>query len=171
MKTERRYVKDSLRGFFAELLLTQGMGDVPIVFGGEGGPRPGVPFLMLEFRSTESLGRPDYGMVSLEGGRETQIITQHTRRRVTMHGFGEPAVEAMETIKAQLNADVWIDRLKKLGLVIPKTTEILEELREIGDTRESTAGFDFDLTYLRVTETAPGYIERMELGRNFIRRE
>jgi hypothetical protein len=169
MITERRYIKDNLYDFFLELLAAQGITNMPLIYDNENGPRPKTPFLMLDFRSTVSPGMPDYGAVSMTDGTETQRLTQHTRRNMTMYGFGERAVDALETIKSRLSADVWVDRLRKRNLVIPRTMETRESPQAFETTREHGASFDFDVTYLRVIETDPGYIEDIGLNPDFIR--
>jgi len=169
MITERQYIKDNLYDFFEELLQAQGIVDVPIIYGNENGPRPKAPLLVLEFRSTVSPGMPDYSRVNLENGEGTQKITQHTRRNMTMYGFGERAIDVLETIKSQLNADIWVDKLRNRNLVIPQTMETLENPQSFETTRENGASFDFDLTYLRVIETNPGYVEDVGLEPNFHR--
>jgi hypothetical protein len=158
MITERQYIKDNLSDFFTELLTALGS-DIPLIYDNENGTRPKAPFLMLSFRSTVTTGMPDYSRVSLKDGTETQYITQHTRRNMTMYGFGENAIDVLETIKSQLNADTWVDKLRKRNLVIPQTMETLESPQAFETSRENGASFDFDLTYLRVIETDPGYIE------------
>jgi hypothetical protein len=55
--------------------------------------------------------------------------------------------------------DIWVDKLRKRNLVIPQTMETLESPQSFETTRENGASFDFDLTYIRVIETDPGYIE------------
>jgi hypothetical protein len=169
MITERQYIKDNLYEFFIELLTAQGITDIPLIYDNENGPRPKAPFLMLSFRSTASTGMPDYSKVSLADGTETQHIIQHTRRNMTMYGFGERAIDVLETIKSQLNVDIWVNRLRKRNLVIPQTMETLESPRSFETTWESGASFDFDLTYIRVIETDPGYIENVELNPSFTR--
>jgi hypothetical protein len=169
MITERQYIKDNLHDFFTDLLTAQGITDVPLIHDNENGPRPKAPFLMLSFRSTVSPGMPDYSRVSLADGTETQHITQHTRRNMTMYGFGESAIDVLETVKSQLNADIWVDKLRKRNLVIPQTMETLESPQVFETTRENGASFDFDLTYLRVVETAPGYIEDVGINPSFTR--
>jgi hypothetical protein len=159
MITEREYIKDNLHDFFIELLMAQGITDIPLIYDNENGVRPKAPFLMLGFRSTVSSGMPYYSRVSLADGTETQCISQHTRRNMTMYGFGERAIDVLETIKGQLNADIWVDKLRKRNLVIPQTMETLESPQSFETTRENGASFDFDLTYIRVIETDPGYIE------------
>ena len=168
MITERQYIKDNLYDFFTELLTALGF-DIPLIYDNENGPRPQAPFLMLEFRATVSPGMPDYSKVSLADGMETQRITQHTRRNMTMYGFGEYAIDILETIKSQLNADIWVDNLRNRNLVIPQTMETLESPQAFETTRENGASFDFDLTYLRVVETDPGYIEDAGLNPSFTR--
>ena len=163
MITERQYIKDNLYDFFVELLEAQGIADIPLIWGNENGPRPPAPFLMLEFRSTVSPGMPDYSRVNTEEGQETQRITQQTRRNMTMYGFGERSIDVLETIKSQLNADIWVDKLRKRNLVIPQTMETIESPQSFATERENGASFDFDLTYIRVVETDPGYIEDVEL--------
>jgi hypothetical protein len=169
MITERQYIKDNLYEFFIELLTAQGITDIPLIYDNENGPRLAAPFLMLEFRSTVSPGMPDYSKVSLADGTETQRITQHTRRNMTMYGFGERAIDILETIKSQLNADIWVDKLRARNLVIPQTMETLESPQVFETSRENGASFDFDLTYIRVIETDPGYIEDIELIPSFAR--
>jgi hypothetical protein len=169
MITERQYIKDSLYDVFAALLTAQGIDDIPLIYDNENGTRPAAPFLMLSFRSTVSPGMPDYSKVKLEDGTEKQRMTQHTRRNMTMYGFGERAIDALETIKAQLNADIWVDELRKRNLVIPQTMETIESPQAFETTRENGASFDFDLTYIRVVETDPGYIEDIGLNPSFTR--
>jgi hypothetical protein len=167
MITERQYIQDTLYNFFTELLTAQGITDIPLIHDNENGPRPEAPFLMLAFRSTVSPGMPDYSKVILADGTETQRITQHTRRNMTLYGFGERAIDVLETIKSQLNADIWVDKLRKLNLVIPQTMETLESPQAFETSRENGASFDFDLTYLRAIESDPGYIEEVGLSSNF----
>jgi hypothetical protein len=166
---ERQYIKDSLYHFFTEILMAEGITDIPLIHDNENGTRPKAPFLMLSFRSTVSPGMPDYSKVSLADGTETQHITQHTRRNMTMYGFGERAIDVLEMIKSQLNADIWVDKLRKRNLVIPQTMETLESPQAFETSRENGASFDFDLTYLRVIETDPGYIENVGLNPDYIR--
>jgi hypothetical protein len=169
MIAERQYIKDNLYDFFTALLEAQGITDIPLIYDNENGPRPKAPFLMLEFRSTVSPGMPDYSRVGLADGTEIQRITQHTRRNMTMYGFGERAIDVLETVKGQLNADIWVDKLRKRNLVIPQTMETLESPQAFETSRENGASFDFDLTYIRVIETDPRYIETVGLEPSFTR--
>ena len=163
MITERQYIKKNLYQFFMELLLAEGINDIPLIYANENGDRPSAPFLMLEFRSTASPGSPNYSLVDRTNGNELQRLTQHTRRNMTMYGFGERAIDVLETVKAQLNVDLWFDNLRKRKLVIPQVMETLENPQSFGASRENGASFDFDLTYLRVVETEPGYIETADV--------
>lgn len=164
MITERQYIKDNLYEFFEELLQAQDITAIPLIYDNEDGTRPKAPFLMLSFRSTVAPGMPDYSKVKYDGENEVQRMTQHTRRNMTLYGFGEKAIDVLETVKAQLNADIWVDKLRKRNLVIPQTMETLESPQVFETSRENGASFDFDLTYLRVVETSPGYIETVELN-------
>jgi hypothetical protein len=166
---ERQYIKDNLYDFFIELLTAQEITGIPLIYDNENGARPKAPFLMLGFRSTASPGMPYYGRVMLKDGTERQYLTQHTRRNMTMYGFGERAIDVLETIKSQLYADIWVDKLRKRNLVIPQTMETLESPQAFETSRENGASFDFDLTYLRVIETDPGYIEEVGLNPGFTR--
>jgi hypothetical protein len=169
MIAERQYIKDNLYDFFIELLTSQGIADLALIYDNENGPMPKAPFLMLGFRSTVSPGMPDYSKVKLADGTEAQYITQHTRRNMTMYGFGERAIDVLETIKAQLGADIWIDKLRKRNMVIPQTMETMESPQVFETSRENGASFDFDLTYLRIIESDPGYIETIGLNKNIQR--
>jgi hypothetical protein len=167
--SERQYIKDNLYDVFSALLEAQGITGIPLIYDNENGPRPKTPFLMLSFRSTVSPGSPDYSRIKLGDGTEVQRMTQHTRRSMTMYGFGERAIDILETIKAQLNADSWVDELRKRNLVIPQVMETIESPQAFETSRENGASFDFDLTYIRVVETDPGYIENVELNPSFPR--
>jgi hypothetical protein len=156
---ERQYIKDNLYDFFAEMLAAEDIADIQVIWGNENGPRPPAPFLMLEFRSTVTPGMPDY---SMEG--EKQRITQHTRRNMTMYGFGERAIDVLETVKSLLAVDIWVDKLRGRKLVIPQTMETLESPQYGETAMENGASFDFDLTYLRVMEHEPGYIDNVVLN-------
>ena len=169
MKAERECIEKDLYEFFDELLRSQGIEDVPLIYNNENGVRPKSPFLSLEFRSVVSLGMPEKSLVRLEEGKDIQRITQHMRQHMTMHGFGERGVAALEIIKAQLNVDSWIDKLRKRKMVIPQTMETVERPRNFETSREKGALFDFDLTYQRITEVNPGYIEKVQFNPNFIR--
>jgi hypothetical protein len=169
MIAERQYIKDNLYDFFIELLTAQGISDIPLIYDNENGTRPKAPFLMLGFRSTVTTGMPEYSKVKLADGTETQYRTQQTRRNMTMYGFGERAIDTLETVKSQLNADIWVDKLRQRNLVIPQTMETLESPQAFETSRENGASFDFDLTYLRVIETDPGYIETVGLEPSFHR--
>jgi hypothetical protein len=163
MIAERQYIKDNLYDFFFELLQDHGIVDIPLIYGNDNGPRPPAPFLMLMFRSTVSPGMPDYSKVNVSDGEEAQRVTQHTRRNMTMYGFGERAIDVLETIKSQLNTAVWVDKLRNRNFVIPQTMETLEMPSAFETVNENGASFDFDLTYLRVIETSPGYIDNFGL--------
>jgi hypothetical protein len=169
MIEERQYIKDNLYDVFSALLAAQGITGIPLIYDNENGTRPAAPFLMLEFRSTVSPGTPDYSRVKLGNGTEAQRMTQHTRRNMTMYGFGERAIDVLETIKMQLNADIWVDELRKRKLVIPQVMETLESPQVFEASRENGASFDFDLTYIRVVETDPGYIKEVKLNPSFPR--
>jgi len=162
--TERQYIKDNLYDFFFEILEAEGVADIPLIWGNENGPRPPVPFLMLEFRSTVTPGTPDFSME-----KETQRVTQYARRNMTLYGFGERALDVLETIKSLINVGVWVDKLRIRNLVIPQTMETLESPQYGETAMESGASFDFDLTYLRVIENEPGYIDGVQLNPDIIR--
>jgi hypothetical protein len=169
MITERQYIKDNLYDVFFAILTAQGIADIPIIYDNENGKRPKAPFLMIEFRSTVSPGMPDYSKVKMEDGTYKQRISHHTRRNMTMYGFGERAIDVLETIKSQLNVGDWDDELRKRKLTIPQVMETVESPQSFETTRENGASFDFDLTYIRVIETEPGYIEDVGLNPSFAR--
>lgn len=164
---ERQYIKDSLYDFFTEILEAQGIVGIPLIYGNQNGPRPPAPLLMLEFRSTVTPGTPDYSKVEVAEGEEVQRVTQHTRRNMTMYGFGERAIDVLETIKSQLNIDEWVDKLRRRNLVIPQVMETIENPQSFETAQENGASFDFDLTYQRVIETASGYIEDFGLNPDY----
>jgi len=165
--TERQYIKDNLYDYFSEILTDQGIANVPIIYGNENGPRPDATFLMLMFRSTATPGMPDYSSIDINDEKEIQRVTQHTRRSMTMYGFGERAIDILETIKSQLVIDTWVDNLRERNLVIPEVFDTIESPQSFDTMIENGASFDFDLTYLRVVETEQGYIEDIGLTTDY----
>ena len=170
MIEERQYIKDNLYEFFSEMLQVWSI-DMPLIYENGNEPFPQPPFLMLSFRSTVCSGMPNYSTVKQDGETEVQRITQHMRRKMTMYGFGERAIDVLETIKSQLAVDIWVDKLRKRNLVIPQTMETLESPRVLETLQEYGASFDFYLTYFRVIETNPGYIESVGLNPGFSRQK
>jgi hypothetical protein len=166
---EREYIEDNLYQVFTAMLQDQGINDVSVIQENDEGPRPKPPFLAIEFRTSVTPGQPNFSKVDLEGGGETQTIRQFVRRSLTLHGFGKRAIDVLETIRFLLFIDQWVDELKRRNLVVPQVFEILENPSNIDNVRENAASFDFDLTYMRVTETDPSYIENMELSREIRR--
>ena len=169
MIEERLYIKNNLYDVFTAILEAQKIIGVPVVQENSEGPRPKAPFLTIEFRSTVGLGSINFSKVKIEPGNDgIQRMSQPQRRNMTLHGFGERAVDVLETLKTQLAADEWADELYRRHLVIPQVFETLETPHGIETTRENAASFDFDLTYTRVVETTPGYIEHAELNSTYI---
>jgi hypothetical protein len=166
---ERQYIKDTLYDFFALILADQGITDIPLIYDNENGTRPEAPFLMISFRSAVTPGTPNYSGVDTEGGGETQSVTQYVRRNMTLYGFGERAIDVLETIKSQLVIGQWVDALRSKQLVIPQTFDTVESPQVFDTSRENGASFDFDLTYLRVLETEPGYVTDIGIEPDFNR--
>jgi hypothetical protein len=166
---ERQYIQDKLYDVFTAILEAREITGIPVIQENSEGPRPKAPFLTIEFRSTAGLGSINFSKVKREPGNDgIQRMSQPQRRNMTLHGFGERAIDALETIKTQLAADKWADELYRRCLVIPQVFETLETPQGIDTTRENAASFDFDVTYTRVVETTPGYIEHAELNSTYI---
>jgi hypothetical protein len=159
---ERQYIKDTLFDVFTALLAEEGIG-VPLIWENSNGPRPVPPFLSLELREAVTEGTPNKSKVRLLEGGAPQIYSIPVRRGMTLHGFGEAACDILETVKSRLETDYWTDALRQRNLVIPQIMETAEIPGTVGTTRENRAEMDFDLTYTRVTETEPGYIEHVEI--------
>jgi hypothetical protein len=164
---EREYIENSLYQVFTAMLQGQGINNIPVIHDNDEGIRPKPPFLAIEFRISVTPGQPNFSKVDLDGGGEVQIIRQFVRRSLTLHGFGKKAIEVLETIRFLLFVDQWVDELKRRKLVVPQIFEIMDTPSNIDNARENAASFDFDLTYMRVTEIEPSYIEDVELSREF----
>jgi hypothetical protein len=175
---ERQYIKDNLYDVFATILADQGLTEIPVIFEDQNGPRPKAPFVSLQFRSTVGLGTTlNFSRIKLpltEAGKADtaddgiQTASQPIRRNMTCYGFGEPAMDILETIKNQLQMDEWVDELRRRHLVIPQMMEVIEAPKIIDAVMETSAVFDFDLTYIRVTETVPGWIKDVELNPTYV---
>ena len=158
--SERDLARRDLHEYFSEMLRGLGEPDMPIAYLNDGGPREEAPFLSLEFRSLSALGMPERGMANAAG---EQAMAQHMRQGMTMRAHGERACAALETMRALLLSDVWADRLRRRGLVVPQAMDCAESPRYFGADWEKGASFDFDLTYTRVARTRPGFIEHVIL--------
>jgi hypothetical protein len=176
MISERQYLKDTLYEVFAAILEAEGS-DLQIIFEDQNGTRPRAPFLSIKFGPTVLQGATmNFTRVKLpvtNGVADTdaegiQTASQPIRRTMTCYGFGEAAQDVLETLRSQLQIGRWVDELKRRHLVIPQVMEIIPTYSEIDVVRETAAGFDFDLTYIRVIETVPGWIEDVELTPDYV---
>jgi hypothetical protein len=167
---ERQYIKDNLYDVFAAILADQGLANIPVIYEDQNGIRPKAPFISLQFRSTVGLGATlNFSRIKLpmeDGAADDgiQTVTQPMRRNMTCYGFGESAMDILEEIKNQLQLDIWMDELRRRHLVVPQMMEVIEGPKIIDVVTEASASFDFDLTYIRVTKTSPGWIEYLELN-------
>jgi hypothetical protein len=157
---------DAIYDWVAAVVAEEGRTD-PIVWNYGDGPRPKTPFVSLEFIGTSTPGMPDYSLVEItpEHPNGVQTITRPVRRALTMYAFGEGALDLLETIKASYEKDLYIAMLSKQGLVIPDALEVRENptVRDGTDT-ESSALFEFYVTYMRVIEDdSAGYISTVHI--------
>ena len=165
MINERQHIKDAIYDWVAAVVAEEGRTD-EVVWNHEDGPRPKPPFISLEFTGTSTPGMPYYGMVELsdEHPEGIQEISRPVRRALTMYGFGEGALDLLETIKASYEKDAYIQMLAKKGLVIPYALEVRENPAVRGGIEtETSALFEFYVTYTRVITDTPGYIETVSI--------
>jgi len=160
---ERQYIKKAIYDWVAAVVEAEGRKD-QIVWDNEDGPRPKPPFISLEFTGTSTPGSPHYGDVDIEKKPEgVQEITRFVRRALTMYAFGKGALDLLETIKESIDKDAYITMLAKQGLVIPYALEVRENPTVRGTDTEYSALFEFYVTYTRVTEDSPGWIETVHM--------
>jgi hypothetical protein len=173
---ERQYLKENLYDVFAAILEAEGS-TLQVIFEDQNGPRPKAPLISIQFGSSVYLGStlnftkvklPILNGVIDEADNGLQKVYQPIRRTLTCYGFGEAALDWLEVLRTQLQIDRWVDELRRRRLVIPQVMEILEAWKDIDVVRETTASFDFDLGYIRVTEIAPGWIEQAELNPEYV---
>ena len=162
MIDERQQIKDAIYDWVAAVVDEEGRTD-QVVWDNEDGPRPHPPFISLEFTGTSTPGMAEYGMVegvTPENPDGTREIRRPVRRALTMYSFGEGGFDLLETIKASFERDKYIEMLAEKGLVIPYALEVRENpaVRSGTDT-ESSALFEFFVTYIRVVKDSPGYID------------
>jgi hypothetical protein len=162
--TERQHIQDSLYDWIAAVVAETGRTD-PVIYDNAGGPRPAPPFIALTFTGSSSIGSPNYSRVKTDGADDgVQIIRQAVRKAMTMHAFGENAIDLLETIKASIYREQYIAMLAKKGLVIPNALDVTESPTARSTDIENSAFFEFWLTYIRVIEDAPGWIGSVDIS-------
>jgi len=163
---ERQQIKDAIYDWVAAVVEEEGRTE-QIIWDNEDGPRPKPPFISLEFTGTSTPGMAEYGMVegvTPENPDGIQEIRRPVRRALTMYAFGEGALDLLETIKASYEKEKYIQMLSEKGLVIPYVLEVRENPAVRGGTdTETSALFEFYVTYIRVIEDSPGYIDDVSI--------
>ena len=166
MLEERRYIKDALYDWVRAVVTDEGRTD-EVIWDHDDGPRPPKPFISLELIGTDTPGQPDYNMVEKrpdEAQDGERSITRFVKRALTMYGFGEAAMDLLETIKASVDIDKYVDLLAEKGLAVSQTFEVTEHPANRGGvTTEIAAMFDFHVTYKRVMTDFPGWIETVHI--------
>jgi hypothetical protein len=167
---------ESLYEVVAAILHQEELDDIPVIFEGQNGIRPKAPFLSIMFRVTVGRGNKNdvtpLRIVPSPEGLDPEVTLSTTRqpirRSMTMFGFGQKAMDVLETVKNDLRMDEWIDELALRHLTIPQMFEVQEAPEFIDVVQEAHASFDFDLTYIRVKEMPPEYIENLELAGTYV---
>jgi hypothetical protein len=161
---ERQYIKDAIYHWVAAVVAEEGRTD-PVIWDHDDGPRPAAPFISLTFTGTSTPGSPNYRMVEVtpENPGGVQTISRFVKRSLTMYAFGERAMDLLETIKASIEREVYIEMLAKKGMVIPQALEVLENPAVYSGSTEEAAMFDFFVTYTRVMTDTPGWIETVDI--------
>jgi hypothetical protein len=161
---ERQYIQDAIYDWVAAVVAEEGRTD-PVIWDNYDGPRPEAPFISLTFTGTSTPGSPNHGMVEVtpENPEGTQTISRFVRRSLTMYAFGERAMDLLETIKASIDKEAYIEMLAKKGLSIPEALEVRENPAVYSGSTEDAAIFDFFVTYTRVTTDTPGWIDTVDI--------
>lgn len=166
MIAERQYIKEAIYDWVSAVVADAGRTS-PVVWDHSDGPRPAPPFVALEFVGASTPGSPNFDMVEvdLENPEDAgvQEITRPVRRALTMYGFGEGAIDLLETIKESIFKDKYITMLALKGLVIPDALEVRENPAVRGVDTENAALFEFYVTYMRVMSDSPGWVETVHI--------
>jgi hypothetical protein len=164
MINERQYIKDAIYDWAAAVIAEEGMTD-PVIWDHDDGPRPEAPFISLTFTGTSTPGSPNYRMVEVtpENPGGVQTISRFVRRSLTMYAFGKRAMDLLETVKASIEREVYIEMLAKKGLAIPQALDVRENPNIYSGSTEEAAIFEFYLTYTRVITDSPGWIETVDI--------
>ena len=162
---EREYLKDSLYDWVAAVVADTGRKD-QVIWRNENGPRPVPPFISIEFTGSQTPGMPDYSPVKTKGQEDDgeQEIRQFVRKAMTMYGFGEGAIDLLETIKASIFREKYAAMLYKAGLVIPQALDVMENPAPKSNEIENSAFFDFVVTFIRVVTDVPGWIGGVKMS-------
>ena len=166
MITERQHIKESLYDWVAAVIAETGRTD-PVIWNNGKGPRPVPPFISIEFTGSQTPGSPDYGMVTgveTDSDNGEQTIRQFVRKAITMYAFGEGGIDLLETVKASVFNEDYINTLYKKGLVIPQVFDVTEGPEAKGNEIENSAFFEFIVTYTRVITTTPGWIGEVQIS-------
>ena len=168
MIDERRYLQDALYDWVAAVVEEMGRTDEVIWRDGKG-VRPVPPFIAIEFVGSQTLGLPNYSMVEVNEIEKgvfddgVQKISQPVRKTLTMYAFGQGCIDLLETVKASIYRQKYIDFLYRKNLVIPDVLDVIEGADARGNEIESSAHFDFVVTFIRVITDDPGWIERVDM--------
>jgi hypothetical protein len=161
---ERRYIQEAIYDWAAAVIAEEGRTD-PVIWDHDDGPRPEAPFISLSFTGTSTPGSPNYRMVDVtpENPGGVQTISRFVKRSLTMYAFGERAMDLLETVKASIEKEAYIEMLAKKGLVIPQALDVRENPNSYSGSTEEAAIFEFSLTYTRVMTDTPGWIETVDI--------
>jgi hypothetical protein len=161
---ERQYIQDAIYDWVAAVVAEEGRTD-PVIRDNDDGPRPEAPFISLSFTGSSTPGSPNHSMVEVdeEHPNGVQKISRFARRSLTMYAFGERAMDLLETVKASIDKEAYIEMLAKKGLAIPQALDVRENPAVYSGSTEEAAIFDFFVTYTRVTTDTPGFIETADI--------
>jgi hypothetical protein len=161
---ERQYIKDALYDWIAAVIAGTGRTD-PVIHDNGKGPRPVPPFISLKFVGVSTPGSPNYSRVKTDGKNDgVQFITRPVKRSLTLYAFAEDALDLLETVRASIDREAYIAMLAKKGLAIPQALDVTENPSVMDNEIENSAFFDFWVTYIRVIEDAPGWIESVSIN-------
>ena len=157
-KTQYEQVQDALYDWIAAVLAEKGF-SCAIVWEINRGVRPKEPFISLQMIGGSRCSFPWKSRVIKETGERKTLFDM--RKTVSIHGWGERALERLDEIADSISADTYRAMLRKSGIVVNKITNVTLSAQDIANETETHGYFDIAVTYIRVVIEKVGWIENV----------
>ena len=164
---ELDYLENSLYEIFTKSLEMNGFSKCRVIFEGQNGAIPKIPYLSISLRSISRHGMP-YFLPKVSDDDGSQTYKQPVERSCIIYGFGHESEDILSTIQGYSENESFINLARSYNLVINNVQDIIPGLYNLDENNEYSYSFGFTVDYERIVEDMVGYIESVEInGRVF----